>query len=230
MMCGLRLPLLTFAICAAMTVAMATPTLSFTGELFSNSIPPGITGTGYWVTTGPVHLEWTVTQEMGGVWAYSYTLTVPAGDISHFILECSPNLAARELFDLSGDFSHIEINDYDAAGPGNSNPSIPGPIHGIKFDEVETTTAVFSFKTFRDPIWGDFYAKDGTAQNEQDVFNTAWNAGFLDADPMDPPSDGSINYHVLVPDTGEPIPDASTVILACVGCLPVLALRRRPRR
>lgn len=218
------------AIGAAIAAVLAGPALAFTGQLSSNTLPPGIAGTGFWVATGPVQLSWTVNPDVGvpGLWNYSYTLTVPDGEISHFILEASPGLEEDDLFGVSGTFTDIEINTYTATGPGNSNPNLPGPIFGIKFDEVDATTGVFSFKTFRDPIWGDFYAKNGTAHNDPGVFNTAWNAGFALADPTDPPGDGSITGHILVPDTGvPPIPDASTLVLAAVGVLPLLAARRR---
>ncbi len=229
---GLRLPIAVLVVALAVSL-LAAPSLAFSGELRSDLLPPGIVGTGFWVTTGPVHLEWSVNPDMGvpGLWNYSYRLTVPDGDISHFILECSNDLRVEEIVGLSGTFTDIEINDFSAAGPGGSNPNIPGPIHGIKFDMVDTTTGIFSFKTFREPVWGDFYAKNGTAHNDPDVFNTAWNAGFLDPDPTDPPSDGSINFHVLVPDTGLPvIPDASTLFLASLGALPLLAMRRKVLR
>jgi hypothetical protein len=59
--------------------------------------------------------------------------------------------------------------------------------------------------TARAPVWGDFYIKDGKTGG---IDNSAWNTGFLDADPLDLPADRSINNHVLVPDTyTTPVPE-----------------------
>lgn len=203
------------------------PSYCFSGDLFSNTLPPGILGTGIWIDPGVSHLHWDVTQGIGGIWDYSYTFTVPRGEISHLILEVSPNFSESDISSISGTFEDIEIKTYSPADPGNSNPNLPGPIYGIKFDEVETTTGTFTIQTLRNPVWGDFYARNGTAGNDQGVFNTAWNAGFLTADPSDPPSDGSIGFHLLVPDTNAPIPDASTLLLTCTGALSLIAIRRR---
>lgn len=225
---GLRLSLPLLAL-IAVVLAGPSAVLAFSGDLFSNTVPPGIVGTGFWVTTGPTHLSWSVSQELSGIWDYSYTFTVPDGNISHLILEVSPTFTANDLFGLSGTFTSTTIGTFSPSDPGNSNPNLPGTIHGIKFDGVNATTGIFSFKSFRDPVWGDFYSKNGTAHNDQGVFNTAWNAGFTLADPTNPPANGTITNHLLVPDSTVPVPDASTVVLASVGILPLLGMRRRRR-
>jgi hypothetical protein len=215
--------------CVALAASSGVVAQPFSGDLYSDSIPPGILGTGVWIDPGVSHLHWDVAQEASGIWDYDYTFTVPSGEISHLILETSTNLTGADIFDVTGTFSGTEINTFTPDG-SNSNPNMPGPIYGIKFDNVNTTEGTFSFRSFREPVWGDFYAKDGTAGDDvddEDVFNTAWNAGFLDADPTEPASSGSIDHHLLVPDSAPPVPDASTFMLACVGALPVLAAARR---
>ena len=77
-------------------------------------------------------------------------------------------------------------------------------------------TSTATLVTDRAPVWGDFYAKDGGGNAEDAV--AAWNTGFLDADPLDLPADGSINNHVLVPDTyTTPVPEPGTLLLVGTG-------------
>lgn len=200
---------------------------SYDGLLTTETLPTGIVGNGFWVTTGPTQINWSVAQLANGSWSYDYNFSVPGGDISHFILECSPDLKVSDLFDLSGDFDSITIDTFTPPSP--SNPNLPGTIHGIKFNNVSTTEGGFTFHTFRQPVWGNFYSKDGNAfNNPPTVVNSAWNAGFLLPHPLDPPADGSITNHLLVPDTSTaPIPDASTFVLACFGALPFFAIRKK---
>lgn len=213
--------LLLIALCAVQPAA-ALP--DFDGELSTVDVPPGVVGTGFWVNTPHTDIRWTVTQLADNSWNYVYTLTVPDGSISHLIIACSPDLQVGELTNLMGDFSGVSI---DTFTPGPSNPTLPGALHGIKFDNVNTTAAVFHFQTFRSPVWGNFYAIDGQAHNPG-TFNSAWNAGFTDPTPTDPPDSGSIDHHILVPDTrSSPVPDASTIVLFCFGALQIMAVRKK---
>jgi hypothetical protein len=99
-----------------------------------------------------------------------------------------------------------------------SNPSMPADVYGVKFSigdegvaEPQYTNIIISFDSDRDPIWGDFYAKCGKVGGTQ---NTIWNEGFLIADPLVAPSDGSVLNHILVPDT---IPEPTTIMLLGLG-------------
>lgn len=102
---------------------------------------------------------------------------------------------------------------------GNSNPNIPDLFYGIKFEHSEQGdehTLTVSFDSLRVPVWGDFYAKGGTSGHHG--FNSVWNDGFgsPDSDPANPPADGSIAGHLLVPDTVE-IPEPASIGLLLVG-------------
>jgi hypothetical protein len=174
-------------------------------------------------------LSWSVDDETSpGFWHYSYTFEVADGrgsGISHAIFEASLGLTADDLFKVSGPSEVDEFGD-----EGNSNPHIPGTFYGVKFqadgEDGELTLNV-SFDSLRNPVWGDFYAKGGSSGSGQDqTFNAAWNDGFgdPDSDPFDPPADGSVGSHVLVPDTFE-IPEPSSLALVVVGASAV-ALRR----
>jgi hypothetical protein len=169
-----------------------------------------------------------------------------AKNISHFIIELSDTFVeADHLIGVFGDVSTYEIRtlkNAEATGgkeafapddPGNSNPNLPAAMPGIKVnleDPFETSSATFYIVTNRDPVWGDFYVKDGTVDNT-DV--TLWNEGFLDLDPADPPSSGTVNNHLLVPDTGgtQIIPEPTSLVgLLSLGCVGLLALGYSRRR
>jgi hypothetical protein len=86
---------------------------------------------------------------------------------------------------------------------------------GVKWNADDGTDFTATLVTARAPVWGDFYAKD---RKTDQVDNAAWNTGFLDADPLDLPANGSIDNHALVPDTvTTPVPEPGTLLLVGTG-------------
>jgi hypothetical protein len=181
----------------------------------------GITATADWNSSSTT-FEWKV-EEVGTsngfiLWKYDYTFTVPKKNISHMIIEVSPDAGPS-------DFSAGLFDDYSATSQGNSNPGMPSAMKGLKF-QPGTVTLTASFTTTRAPVWGDFYAKDGQSSGE---WVTAWNTGFtnLDTDPLDAPANGSINHHILRPDTQQIVPIPGTVLLLGSGLAGLVLARRK---
>ncbi len=172
---------------------------TYSGSLYGPS--GGLDVTGEW---GPVNLSWTVTGDAGGAWHYAYTLNTTKKAVSHFLLEASSTFTSGNIWAFTGP---IEIETWD---PGPGNPEMPDSLYGIKFDWGGSTNVTYSFDSNRVPMWGDFYAKDGTG-------NYVWNSGFADTDPVDPPTNGSLRDHILVPDTITDVPEPGSLVLGLMA-------------
>lgn len=191
----------------------------YTGSL--NGGGGGIIGAGAWASSSTV-FSWTIqdigTQGGSVLWKYDYTFTVPSKNISHVLLEVTnPSVLA--------DFTNFTSTPDDGPktftpdGNGNSNPSMPGNLYGMKFSSSNSTSLSFSFNTTHSPVWGDFYAKDGG------VF--AWNSGFLAADPTSAPSDSSIHDKILRPDGLTAVPIPAAIWLFGAGLVGLVGVRRK---
>ncbi len=188
--------------------------VTYTGSLSGDD--GGIIGTGSWDSPDTM-LSWTV-QDVGVLdgyilWQYDYTFTVPYKDISHLIIEVSPGAVENDFMILSGT-SDGGIDTYNSYDQGKSNPDMPNDIYGYKFAGYSLSDTI-SFTTTRAPVWGDFYIKSGI---DAGVATTAWNGGFTDIDPLYGPADGSLDFHILRPDTIQtpvlvPEPISSTLFL-----------------
>jgi hypothetical protein len=98
------------------------------------------------------------------------------------ILELTHFFGAEDLTEYwEGIFPGSGVKTYSPGGQGNSNPGLPAAIFGVSIPGMNTVVddlglvTTFSFTTTHEPVWGDFYAKDGNAGG---VENYAYNAGF----------------------------------------------------
>jgi hypothetical protein len=163
-------------------------------------------------------LSWNVFQLSNGNYEYDYSLTLAnnAKDISHVIIQTSPNFTRADM--LTGT-TYTQYDPQTWSGQGNSDSGIPAPMFGIKWDLANLTEvqkgAVNNFNwtivTDRAPTMGNFYGRDG---NNVYAFSGTSNNGT-----------GSFNNLVVVPDTVTPIPAAAWLL--GTGLVGLIRIRRK---
>lgn len=216
-------------------LAVGTMTGRVAGVTYSGSLtytPPWPANSSDGLYVGPSNLQWqgynvTITWDVtdsdnsqpGYPWRYTYHFyhSGTQAGFSHMIIEVSDTFTAADLADVTG--ASVYSITSQKAGPGN--PSMPADIYGIKFDPLSDGVTDWSvtFYSNRAPVWGDFYGRCG---GRQGGINYAFNynltggveKGFLvnDVDPVAPPQSGSIDYHILRPDSVVPEPTAFALL------------------
>lgn len=205
------------AVLVGLTCASVFATVDFSGALTTARVSPGLQAFGAWKTQGSDTIGWDVSQNEDGSWHYVYGLSVPRLDIQHFIVELPTGTTAADIKNAAGTFSSFSVGQIT---PGASFPFLPATMFGADFLTVQGGDTQIAFDANIKPSFGNFYAQG----NE----NAVHNSGFLIPNAHQAPVNGSVNRKLLVPDAAqEPIPDASTIVLACFGMLQLLAVRQR---
>ncbi|HAU39121.1 MAG TPA: hypothetical protein DCX07_15580 [Phycisphaerales bacterium] len=245
---NLPLIILLAVLCFASVVSAATYTGSLT---YTPPAPPGTTDglfvSGYsaqWPSY-TVTLSWTVTDtdnsQPGYPWKYTYTFGHSGSDatISHIIIEGSQGISEANVVGLTG----ATLSSAGLQTVLSGNPDMPEDLYGLRFNPLSTVTSMtWTFFSDRQPVWGDFYARCGNKQNLG--VNLAYNynkdgsgaeLGFLDpnsnntvrddVDPSAPAANGSLNFHILVPDSV--VPEPGTLSLLALGAAGLWNRRRK---
>jgi hypothetical protein len=210
------------AIGVAVPSSHATITLLYSGSLSTDS---GLFATGSWAGTDTTTFSWEVSfDDLTNLWIYDYNFETDSGkELSHVIVEVSDNFIDSNIKD--GSTTGLEVGTSTPEdGGGSANPGLPDDIYGVKDNLAggdDGTDYDFRIVSDRAPVWGDVYGKDGdektplgcqgqecTGKIDIYFYNLGFSDtdgdssnGFLDVDPTDAPSDGSISNHILRPDT-----------------------------
>ena len=188
-----------------------------------------------------VTMHWTVTDEDTSFpsfpWKYTYTFSHDGSQagFSHIIIETSDGFTEDDITGLTG----ASVASIGLQNVSSGNPHMPENVTGIRFNPLSSGlfSMTWSFWSDRAPVWGDFYARCGGGP-VGDLVNSAYNyneddlgveRGFLDpnddnsllddVDPVAMPSNGSVDFHILRPDSVVPEPSTPVLLLMGVGLL-----------
>lgn len=229
------------SVALVLVLVLVLPASFASADLYTGSLqytPPWPAGPTDGLVVGPSNLQWatyTVTMSWtvtntdnsypGYPWKYTYTFGHNGGQagISHIIIETSSAFTNADITGLTGASLSSLGNQTVLSG----NPNMPEDITGLRFNPLTDSpfSMTWTFFSDRAPVWGDFYARCG---GKQGGINYAFDAGFTasDTDPIVAVANGSIDFHILRPDT-QVVPEPITLAMLTVGGGMLLVRRRR---
>jgi hypothetical protein len=116
-------------------------------------------------------IRWAVVDNNNGTWSYTYSLSVPAPEVSHFILEVTMDAAGFTALESSVPME--EAQTWIPGENGGSNPNLPNTLYGVKF-AFGSNNPTYTLVTNHAPVYGVFYAKGGSTQGKNAKFGAAW--------------------------------------------------------
>lgn len=217
---------------ALIAVGLTASVYAIPLDLYSDTLTyesGGIVATANWNGPG-TWLNWNILQIEPDLWHYEYVWHTEGADISHIVLEVTEGAVASDFLNWRYLYSGVESGSPEVGwfspNQGASNPGMPSAVYGLKLDVASDTDVFgFSFDTWRSPVWGDFYVKDGRHAMGTDAvggFTYAFNAGFTANDV-----DLNDGYHVAVPN-GYAVSDPG--ITAALLGLAIAGIDRMRRR
>lgn len=183
----------------------------------------GMTATEQW-SGGGASLSWEVYQTPDNLWHYDYTWEGAIKALSHAIIGVSLSFTEDNIF--FGTTTPHELNTFQ--NQGSSNPGIPGPLYGIKFDTSNDPLMFdFSIVSDRAPIWVDAYGKDGRNSGNDVYFHNASFGDCLDNTTL---AAGFVFGCIVGPDTQTTIPEPLSLAVLGLSAAGFMAVRRRKQR
>jgi len=211
---------------------------------------------GWTEENGGFRIAWVICQDVdSGNWTYKYTMSSNTAstdpldvdglanlvkEVSHMDLEVSASFVELDFISTSGAIT-FRLQDPEATFfEDHGHPGLPAEfvnaisIEDFTFGSGDPWIIEIVTPEERNPVWGDFYAKDGKVDGVDAI---AYSTGF-GTDPTAGNSDDFSNFTAWIPtpngDTGGGViifvPEPASFTVWGLGLLGMVTYRRRQRR